>query len=91
MKDQPNTFEDSLTSLESIVARLERGDGDLSTALAGYEQGVKLLMRCQEMLEAAEKSVALLTGVDEQGNPIVAPFDAAATSTSTEAKPRRPI
>ena len=48
-------------------------------ALAKYEKGVKLLTRCHSLLDQAEHSVALLTGVDNQGNPLTAPFDASAT------------
>jgi exodeoxyribonuclease VII small subunit len=40
---------------------------------------VQLLSVCHKLLEKAEQSVALLTGVDEQGQPITAPFDATAT------------
>ncbi|MGC8641659.1 MAG: exodeoxyribonuclease VII small subunit [Isosphaeraceae bacterium] len=72
-------FEVALSQLEQIVASLERGEPDLAAALAKYETGVKLLTRCYGLLERAERSVALLTGVDAQGNPVTAPFDATAT------------
>ena len=72
-------FEVALARLEQIVASLERGEPDLAAALAKYETGVKLLTRCYGLLEKAERSVALLTGVDAQGNPVTAPFDATAT------------
>ena len=75
---EPN-FEDALTRIERIVADLERGEPALNTALAKYEDGVKLLRRCYDLLDQAERSVALLTGVDEQGKPVTAPFDATAT------------
>ena len=75
---EPN-FEDALTRVERIVEDLERGEPSLSAALAKYEDGVKLLRRCYDLLDQAERSVALLTGVDEQGQPTTAPFDAAAT------------
>lgn len=72
-------FEAALSQLEQIVASLERGEPDLTAALAKYENGVQLLTRCYGLLERAERSVALLTGVDAQGNPATAPFDATAT------------
>ena len=75
---EPN-FEEALARIERIVADLERGEPALNTALAKYEDGVKLLRRCYDLLDQAERSVALLTGVDEQGNPATAPFDATAT------------
>jgi len=72
-------FETALEQLEAIVESLERGEPDLSAALAKYETGVKLLNQCYGLLERAERSVALLTGVDAQGKPITAPFVATAT------------
>ncbi len=73
-------FEAAVDELERIVEELERGRPDLGTALARYERGVKLLGHCQGLLDSAERSVALLTGVDEDGRPITAPFDASATT-----------
>jgi exodeoxyribonuclease VII small subunit len=72
-------FEDALARIEKIVADLERGEPALSAALAKYEDGVKLLRQCYQLLEEAEHSVAILTGVDDQGNPLTVPFDATAT------------
>jgi exodeoxyribonuclease VII small subunit len=80
MPDETETrFETALEQLETIVASLERGEPELSAALAKYETGVRLLNQCYGLLERAERSVALLTGVDAQGNPTTAPFDATAT------------
>ncbi len=73
-------FEAAVEELERIVSELERGRPDLSVALTRYERGVKLLGHCQGLLDSAERSVALLTGVDETGQPITAPFDASATA-----------
>jgi exodeoxyribonuclease VII small subunit len=83
---EPN-FEEALDQLERIVASLERGEPELTTALSKYEKGVQLLSTCHRLLEKAEQSVALLTGVDEQGHPITAPFDATATITRETASP----
>jgi exodeoxyribonuclease VII small subunit len=74
-------FEEALRRLEQIVEALERGEPELSSALEKYEQGVHLLAHCQSALEKAKRAVALLTGVDAGGNPVTAPFDAAATAT----------
>jgi exodeoxyribonuclease VII small subunit len=81
--DQEIGFEAAVEELERIVEELERGRPDLGTALARYERGVKLLGHCQGLLDSAGRSVALLTGVDEAGRPITAPFDASATSTDS--------
>lgn len=82
MDDQPN-FEDALRQLERIVDDLERGEDGLSEALTRYERGVRLLAHCHGMLDRAEQSVALLTGVDEAGNPVTAPLDPAEAATAT--------
>jgi exodeoxyribonuclease VII small subunit len=78
---EPN-FEVALAELERIVASLERGEPELTSALSKYEKGVQLLSVCHRLLEKAEHSVAILTGVDEQGNALTAPFDATATIAS---------
>ena len=78
---EPN-FEVALAELERIVASLERGEPELTSALTKYEKGVQLLSICHRLLEKAEHSVAILTGVDEQGNALTAPFDATATMAS---------
>ena len=84
------SFEQALGQLERIVASLERGEPELTSALAKYEKGVSLLTQCHRLLDQAEQSVALLTGVDEEGNPLTAPFDATATITR-EAGPAAPV
>ena len=80
--DAEPSFEVALAELERIVASLERGEPELTSALSKYEKGVQLLSICHRLLEKAEHSVAILTGVDEQGNALTAPFDATATMTS---------
>ena len=70
-----STFEESLGELEKIVAELESGKLGLSDALARYEEGVKHLKGCQQLLESAERKIELLSGVDAEGNPITQPFD----------------
>lgn len=69
-----NTFEESLGELEKIVAELESGKLGLSDALERYEEGVKHLKGCQQMLESAERKIELLSGVDAEGNPITQQF-----------------
>ena len=70
------TFEQALTRLERIVDELERGEPALSAALAQYENGVTLLRHCYRLPDQAEQSVALLTGIESQGNPLTLPFGA---------------
>jgi exodeoxyribonuclease VII small subunit len=72
-----NSFEESLEELEKIVAELESGKLGLADALARYEQGVKHLKGCQQLLERAERKIELLSGVDADGNPITQAFEEA--------------
>ena len=48
------TYSDALRRLEAIVAELERGGMDLETTLERFEEGSKLLERCQAELKEAE-------------------------------------
>ncbi len=73
-------FEESLAEIEQIVTDLEGGELGLSESLDRYEQGVRHLKRCQSELDAAERRIELLSGVDAQGNPLTEPFDAEASS-----------
>src|SRR5215470_14333334 len=81
-----SSFEDSLKELEKIVGELESGKLGLSEALARYEQGVKHLKGCQQLLEMAERKIELLSGVDADGNPITQSFDDEGDDDSLEAK-----
>lgn len=69
------TFEETFAKLSEIVAQLEDGELPLGDALAHYEQGIAAYRQCRETLEAAERKLELLTGVDAAGNAITRPFD----------------
>ena len=85
MEPEPD-FEDALKQLEAIVDDLERGEPELSAALAKYEQGVRLLARCHGVLDRAEQSVALLTGVTRPATRSQ-PLLSETNSAEPEAKP----
>ena len=72
--DEAGTFEHSLAELEQIVHQLEDGQISLAEALSRYEQGVKHLRRCYQLLAHAEQRIDLLTGVTPDGTPVTAPF-----------------
>lgn len=55
------TFERSLKELETIVARLERGDVELEESIAIYERGAALREHCDRLLKQAEAKVEKLT------------------------------
>ncbi|NDO18226.1 exodeoxyribonuclease VII small subunit [Lachnospiraceae bacterium MD329] len=59
------TFEQSITELETIVAKLEDGDVTLDESLELFEQGIKLSKSCQKMLDSAEKRVSVLMANDD--------------------------
>jgi exodeoxyribonuclease VII small subunit len=82
------TFEQSLERLEKIVQQLELGRLGLSESLECYEEGVKHLKQCYCALEAAERRIELLTGVDADGNPVTEDFDEAELSLDEKAAAR---
>ncbi|PCJ84808.1 MAG: exodeoxyribonuclease VII small subunit [Hyphomicrobiales bacterium] len=51
------SFEAALAELETIVARLERGDVPLEESIAIYERGEVLKGRCDVLLKSAEEKV----------------------------------
>jgi exodeoxyribonuclease VII small subunit len=72
-KEQGQSFESSLASLEQIVAHLESGDLPLERALELFEEGVGLARRCQSQLEDAERKVEML--LRERGEIRVVAFE----------------
>ncbi len=54
-------FEEAITLLEQIVARLESGSLGLDEAIAEYERAVGLIRICNERIDAATQRVRLLT------------------------------
>jgi exodeoxyribonuclease VII small subunit len=82
------TFERALERLEAIVRELEEGQVGLADAMTRYQQGVHLLRYCHELLQRAERQVALLSGVDAEGKPISAPLDDSAASLAEKARSR---
>ncbi len=95
--DTPS-FETALAGLEAIVHDLEDGELGLAEALARYEQGIKHLRHCYDLLEQAERKIELLTGIDAEGRAKTVPFaeeerpsEEAAEKPPTRRKPRRPL
>jgi exodeoxyribonuclease VII small subunit len=60
MSQKKQSFEDSLSDLEKIVGKLERGDLALEDSLELFEKGVKLSRECQERLNQAERRIEVL-------------------------------
>jgi exodeoxyribonuclease VII small subunit len=74
---EPPTFEQALLRLETLVHELEEGRIGLAEGLARYEEGIKLLRQCYELLENAERRIELLSKLGAAGEPITEPFDEA--------------
>lgn len=83
------TFEQAIAELEKVVRDLEDSQLGLEESLARYEQGVGLLKRCYGMLREAEQRVLLLTGVDEEGQPVLQPFQPAPAEAGRESRRTR--
>ena len=81
-------FEASMDELNEIVSELEDGQLGLSSSLERYEQGVQYLRHCFQLLESAEHKIALLTGVDADGNPLTEPFENDDVELTEKAKSR---
>ncbi|CAD7056652.1 MULTISPECIES: exodeoxyribonuclease VII small subunit [Pseudorhizobium] len=62
------TFEKAVAELESIVARLERGDVALDESIAIYERGEALKKHCEKLLAAAENRIEKIR-LDRAGKP----------------------
>ncbi|MDZ7875965.1 MAG: exodeoxyribonuclease VII small subunit [Rhizobium sp.] len=71
------SFEKAVAELESIVARLERGDVALDESIAIYERGELLKKHCEQLLSAAENRIEKIR-LDRAGKPAaVEPLDGA--------------
>ena len=71
--EQMPDFEQSLTELETLVAKLEQGDVPLEEALKTFERGVALTRQCQSALRNAQQKVEVLLA--RNGEETVEPFD----------------
>jgi exodeoxyribonuclease VII small subunit len=83
------TFEQALAELDRIVRELEDGGTGLEESLARYEEGVGLLKHCYSQLRQAEQRIQLLAGVDDDGTPILKPFDHTATAEADNKEVKR--
>jgi exodeoxyribonuclease VII small subunit len=68
---ETQSFEADMARLTAIVEHLEGGELPLEESLRLFEEGVRLSRAAQARLDAAEKRVEELLGIDEDGNPLV--------------------
>ncbi|MCL2742817.1 MAG: exodeoxyribonuclease VII small subunit [Planctomycetaceae bacterium] len=75
MKDNELTFEKSVSRLEEIVKQLDDTGTGLDSALECYEEGVRLLKHCNNILDTAQRRIEILRSVDENGSPVIEAAD----------------
>lgn len=73
VKKKGADFESSLSALEALVNKMEKGDLTLEESLQAFETGIQLTRDCQTRLAAAEQQVQKL--VEQQGELRLEPFD----------------
>jgi exodeoxyribonuclease VII small subunit len=56
-KEKNQTFEDALSRLETLVEKMESGDGTLEQSLDWFDEGMSLIESCRQELESAEQKV----------------------------------
>ena len=83
------SFETALTELERVLRLLEDGATTLEDSLSSYERGVGLMKRCYQQLRDAEQKIALLSGVDADGQPKVQAFDHSASFAAPKPDEKR--
>lgn len=67
------SFEESLTELEGIVDKLEKGQLSLDESLMLFEKGIKLVRECNTKLKSAQQKVEKL--ILENGDIKSEPFE----------------
>ncbi len=86
MSNPKDRFEDHLAQVEKAVQELESGNLPLEESIQRYEQGVKALHRCYQILDNAERKIQELVKT-EGGKLEVKPFKPEEAETSP--KPAR--
>lgn len=66
-KEKNQTFEEALSRLETLVEKMESGDGTLEQSLDWFEEGMRLIESCRQELESAEQKVKELIKNSEGG------------------------
>jgi len=69
------SFEASAKRLAAIVQQLESGELTLDKSLKLFEEGVQVARAAQARLDAAEKRVEELLGIDDTGQPRTRAFE----------------
>ncbi|MCG3138423.1 MAG: Exodeoxyribonuclease 7 small subunit [Phycisphaerae bacterium] len=65
MTSQEMNFEQSIARLEELVRKVEQGKIGLEESIQSYEEGMRLLNHCRQILQKAELRVQQLQQADE--------------------------
>ena len=84
-----DSFEESLTELQSIVSELEDGSLGLEASLARFERGVGRLRTCYVILESAEQKIETLTRFNDAVQPIASRLESAAPPNQIDNRANR--
>ncbi len=70
------SFEEAMTELDQVVARLESGAAPLEQSIDLYTRGTALKAHCESLLKNAQAKIEKIA-LDDNGGPTgTAPFDA---------------
>ena len=58
--EKKKTFEEAMTELEAIVAKLEKGSLTLDESIAAFQEGIGLSKYCNAILEEMERKITVL-------------------------------
>lgn len=58
----PVSFEEAMSELEQLVARMEAGELPLEASVAAYKRGSELVKYCAAQLDKVESQVKVLEG-----------------------------
>ncbi len=73
-KDEKENFEVQLKELETILAKIEKGDQSLEETIRLFERGYALSQSCQKELEEMEERIKKIA-FSEEGEIEELPFD----------------
>ncbi len=67
---QELSFEEAMSALEEVVAKLEQGDVPLEKAIAMFQEGMELSKTCHEKLQQVEKQMDQILHIDGEIEPL---------------------
>lgn len=72
-KKSEDTFEAKLEKLQELMERIESGEAGLQETINLFEQGMKLVKSCREIVDGAELQInKIVDGTDEETEPFTA-------------------